>query len=304
MIERQPQQEPATEQDNKDFWRACATGNMAGAVDLWQTRDVDVDYVRVAPVIFAALRNNHYAVIGFLLEAGADPSVRIAKNWTLLMEAAQTQERGAFIAVLDALKKRFSGQPVRLFTELTVENMDRFSALDYANTMLDSYPAECLSKAIDEAKEICELSTLPGDIMDLLGSITSTEALVNAQNGKSLFRKAVEAGALREALETLERHGGHVSRELLLEHHMVPTLTTLRLIAAQGKLAELFTPERCKGQVGMMRELWQGMESFYHEQMDGNEGRPSIAAVMLQANIHSAKAHQRKAPRREAGNGF
>jgi len=137
---RMGRQEPASEQDNIEFWQACESGNMEFALMFWEEKDVDVNFSykgrgdkEKLSAIAAAARQGHDIVILFLLEAGANPDSRSKNLATPLMMAGKYCHDTTVMAVTDGLVNYYRDNPEKLWESIVIKERDTLlTAYEYA----------------------------------------------------------------------------------------------------------------------------------------------------------------------------
>ncbi|MDE3037717.1 MAG: ankyrin repeat domain-containing protein [Pseudomonadota bacterium] len=197
-------QEPATEQDNIDFWRACESGDMEQALMIWEEKDVNVNYEyqlrgdkERMTAIAAAARQGHDMAVLFLLEAGANPDSRTKSKVTPLMQAAMHCHDTTVMMVVDALVHYYHGRPDKLWGAIAIkERGTAMSAYDYALTNCAPATAGYIMRAVQRGVS----SEISGDL-DAMAEAYREE--VARRQGRST--KPVEAAPVRQepVVETL-----------------------------------------------------------------------------------------------------
>lgn len=169
LYKRSASLEAATETDNIEFWKACECADIEKAFEIWQNKDVDVDYLyrlpnddirdKITPMM-AAARQGQDVSVDFLLDIGANPDIRSKReNHTALLLAAQYLHNSTVIQLVDGLIEFYKNDPDRQNDAIQYRDAEGHNILFYAN--LNCSP-ETHQYVIDSIQEIC--CSEPGEI--------------------------------------------------------------------------------------------------------------------------------------------
>ncbi len=283
--ERQAVLKAATNEDNIRFWHYCYENDTRNARQMWETMDVDVDidtlYLRKGSMdqphspLTIAIKLRHTETVQFLLEAGANPDIRIENFPLPLHKAAASKQDPVVKQLCTALLRYYDDDPFALYNALPrgLHNLPcSLAALNYVNDL-----SAIANYGIREK------------LSERLIHVPTLDALITPVDGCSLFRRTVLFKRAADALEALRDKGGKPTKELMWEKRPDETFSTIELIAQQRALAQLFTVENCTHNIRDMHLCWSLLAQAVQKQLDGQNNRPSITAVMREANIQSAK---------------
>ncbi|MDE3016386.1 MAG: hypothetical protein KGI29_05635 [Pseudomonadota bacterium] len=122
--------------------------------------------------------------------------------------------------------------------------------------------------------------------------LTKEDLLKKASDGKTLLHKGIEFGQTDKIFDILAISEDRLGKAELLDRNGGSDKSNLDLLAEQGKLALVFTPDNWGNNVREMQECWSRVHNSHKQQLDGKEGRPSYKRILQESNALSVKLLQ------------
>ncbi len=279
----------ANEAVNIRFWDYCEREDYTNVHELALCYDVDVNFAHkssemLTPLDVAISRNA--SVPGLLLQLGANPDSRTLNQMTPLMQAAKRGLNQLAKELVDRLALRYHDEPEKLIEALTVSNQKTgLTAYLHACMTCDPPTARYIRDALEKAVRRTQ-KKVPSFLCDdpndyLVQRLKGEISLATPRKDKDgVFRQAITAGLLGEALESLKRNGMQLPKSLLVDEQDGITDVFVH-ICQSGQLPVLFAPENWVGRVKEMRECWEQLPTTFTEEMD---------KVPIRANVQQALA--------------